>query len=187
MDTNARSGAHWGCRSSGPDAAARNRGSRGAGSSCESDPEDFGFRIAWSLPQASASARGPGNSNRHNPTPTMPDTPDNPSAPPETGAEKPARLMSLDALRGFDMFWIVGADALVEGLRKVSDAGPIHTLATQLEHAQWAGFHFEDLIFPMFVFIVGVSLVFSLGRTIDQEGRAGAMARIVRRALLMYL
>lgn len=95
--------------------------------------------------------------------------------------------MSLDALRGFDMFWIVGADALVEGLRKVSDAGPIHGLAAQLEHAAWAGFHFEDLIFPMFVFMVGVSLVFSLGRTIEQEGRAGAVTRILRRAILLYL
>ena len=91
-----------------------------------------------------------------------------------TPANQPTRLMSLDALRGFDMFWIVGADALVEGLRKVSDNGLVQGLAHQLEHVGWAGFHFEDLIFPMFVFIVGVSLVFSLGRTIEQEGRAGS-------------
>ena len=67
--------------------------------------------------------------------------------------------MSLDALRGFDMFWIVGADALVEGLRKLSDGPVIQGAAKQLEHVAWAGFHFEDLIFPMFVFIVGVSLL----------------------------
>ncbi len=95
--------------------------------------------------------------------------------------------MSLDALRGFDMFWIVGADALVEALRKLSDGRVVQGVAGQLEHASWAGFHFEDLIFPMFVFIVGVSLVFSLTRTIEQEGRAGAVLRIVRRAGLMYL
>src|SRR4029077_19400877 len=91
-----------------------------------------------------------------------------------------------DALRGFDMFWIVGADAIVEALRGVSDAGLIHALADQLEHVPWVGFHFEDLIFPMFVFIVGVSLVFSLSRTIEQEGRGRAMARMVRRSLLLY-
>jgi predicted acyltransferase len=100
---------------------------------------------------------------------------------------RPARLMSLDALRGFDMFWIVGADALVEALRKVSDAGPVRGLAGQLEHTAWQGFHFEDLIFPMFVFIVGVSLVFSLGRALEQGGRRAAVWRIARRAVLLYL
>lgn len=100
---------------------------------------------------------------------------------------KSTRLMSLDALRGFDMFWIVGAGALVESLRKVSDAGWIQGFATQLEHVAWEGFHFEDLIFPMFVFIVGVSLVFSLGRALEQGGRRAAVWRIVRRAALLYL
>jgi len=85
------------------------------------------------------------------------------------------------------MFWIVGAEALVEGLRKVSDNHLMQGLAGQLEHAAWTGFHFEDLIFPMFVFIVGVSLVFSLGRKLEQEGRMGAAGRIARRASLMYL
>ena len=95
--------------------------------------------------------------------------------------------MSLDALRGFDMFWIVGADALVEAWLKISQSGVARGLARQLEHVEWAGFHFEDLIFPMFVFIAGVSLAFSLGRMIEREGRSGAAARIARRAALMYL
>lgn len=85
------------------------------------------------------------------------------------------------------MFWIVGADALLEGLRKAGDNGPLRFVAKQLEHVEWAGFHFEDLIFPMFVFMVGVSLVFSLGRIIEQHGKAGAVARILRRGLLLYL
>ena len=117
----------------------------------------------------------------------MTNSPASPAARAENAAAKPTRLMSLDALRGFDMFWIVGADALVEALRKLSDGRVVQGLAGQLEHASWAGFHFEDLIFPMFVFIVGVSLVFSLTRTIEQEGRMGAVVRIVRRAVLMYL
>ncbi len=105
----------------------------------------------------------------------------------ESTATRSARLMGLDALRGFDMFWIVGADELVKGLRKVSDSGALRGLAGQLEHVAWAGFRFEDLIFPMFVFIVGVSLVFSLSRMIEQEGRRRAAAKIVRRAVLLYL
>jgi len=102
-------------------------------------------------------------------------------------ATKSERLMSLDALRGFDMFWIVGGDVLVESLRKVSDHPVIQELGRQMGHVSWRGFHFEDLIFPMFVFIVGASLVFSLGRTIEQHGRGQAVLRIFRRALLMYL
>ncbi len=97
------------------------------------------------------------------------------------------RLLSLDALRGFDMFWIVGAEDLVDGLRKITDSGPIRVLADQLGHKPWAGFHFEDLIFPLFVFIIGVSLVFSLTKTIAQSGRRTAVIRILRRSALLYL
>ncbi len=100
---------------------------------------------------------------------------------------KTTRLMSLDALRGFDMFWIIGADALLHGLRKASDNEVMQFMARQLEHCDWAGFRFEDLIFPLFVFIVGVSLVFSLSRTIELHGRRAAIVRIIRRAVLMYL
>jgi predicted acyltransferase len=97
------------------------------------------------------------------------------------------RLLSLDALRGFDMFWIVGAEELVRGLQKITETGPIGFVADQLKHQAWAGFHFEDLIFPLFVFIVGVSLVFSLTKTIERSGRRAAIVRILRRFLLLYL
>ena len=106
---------------------------------------------------------------------------------PETPPSKVGRLMSLDALRGFDMFWIVGADALLHGIRKIGDKPSLQFIAEQLDHAAWEGFRFEDLIFPMFVFIVGVSLVFSLGRTMEEHGRKAAVMRVVRRALLLYV
>jgi predicted acyltransferase len=105
------------------------------------------------------------------------------------------RLMSLDALRGFDMFWIIGADSLVYALHRMAEAGG-HAgtgfsvtgfLADQLEHADWQGFHFYDLIFPLFVFMAGISVVFSLGRTIRQEGRAAAVKRVFRRSILLFL
>jgi predicted acyltransferase len=105
----------------------------------------------------------------------------------ESAREGARRLVSLDALRGFDMLWIVGADAVVEALRKTSQNPIIQRLAEQLDHVEWAGFHFEDLIFPMFVFIVGVSLVFSLGRIIEEHGRRTALTRVFRRAVLLYL
>src|SRR5438552_14444582 len=105
-----------------------------------------------------------------------------PSAAPLT-----QRLMSVDALRGFDMFWIIGADSLVAALNRMSHTPVTSFLASQLEHADWEGFHFYDLIFPLFVFIVGVSLVFSLTRTIEGVGRAEALKRIFRRGILLFL
>ena len=95
--------------------------------------------------------------------------------------------MSVDALRGFDMFWIIGADSLVYALNRMSHSGPTSFLADQLEHAEWAGFHFYDLIFPLFVFLVGVSLVFSLTKTIEQAGRAEALKRVFRRGILLFV
>jgi predicted acyltransferase len=102
----------------------------------------------------------------------------------------------LDALRGFDMFWILGADALVYALDRLSksasatpepSSGIASFLAYELKHAEWVGFHFYDLIFPLFVFIVGVSLVFSLQRMVETVGRAEAVKRVIRRGILLYV
>ena len=97
------------------------------------------------------------------------------------------RLVSLDALRGFDMFWILGADALVLALGQLSPSAPVTFLAGQLEHKAWAGFGFYDLIFPLFVFIVGVSLVFSLGQHLARDGRRAVVTRILRRTVVLFL
>ncbi|MGO8929090.1 MAG: acyltransferase family protein [Limisphaerales bacterium] len=97
------------------------------------------------------------------------------------------RLMSVDALRGFDMFWIIGADSLVYALNRMSHTRSTTFLADELEHAEWQGFHFYDLIFPLFVFIAGVSLVFSLTKTIQHVGRAEALKRVFRRSILLFL
>jgi len=96
-------------------------------------------------------------------------------------------LVSLDALRGFDMFWILGADSLVVALGALSQSAPVRVVADQLEHKEWVGFAFYDLIFPLFVFIVGVSLVFSLTQLLARETRGTAVRRILRRAGLLFL
>ena len=85
--------------------------------------------------------------------------------------------MSLDVLRGFDMFWILGADAVVLALGALLDNPVGHALAGQMEHKVWAGFACYDLIFPLFVFISGVSLVFALPKTLAQLGRGGTIWR----------
>lgn len=104
-----------------------------------------------------------------------------------------SRLISLDALRGFDMFWIVGAEGLVKGLDTISAsgitgiAGVTEFLNHQLKHKAWAGFAFEDLIFPLFVFMMGVAMVFSLTKILNSEGRAIAHKRLFRRFVLLFL
>jgi len=99
----------------------------------------------------------------------------------------PARLASLDALRGFDMFWILGADSLVTALGERNGSAPARWLAGQLDHKPWAGFTFYDLIFPLFLFIAGVSLVYSLNRQLAEAGRAGAVRRVLRRGSLLLV
>lgn len=99
---------------------------------------------------------------------------------------EPKRLRSIDALRGFDMFWIIRGDRLCKEIGIWLDK-PL--LVQQFEHVKWNGFRFYDLIFPLFLFIVGVVLPFSLAKysepnaaTID---RRHAYGRIVRRTLLL--
>jgi predicted acyltransferase len=105
---------------------------------------------------------------------------------PTSAAPETKRLASLDILRGFDMFWILGADSLVYALNRMSQSGPTRFLATQLEHAEWAGFRFYDLIFPLFIFIMGVSTVYSLTKVLAREGRAAAAKKVVVRGLLLF-
>ena len=106
---------------------------------------------------------------------------------PAVPAPESQRLTSLDVLRGFDMFWILGADAFVYALNRMSQSAPTKFFATQLDHAEWAGFTFYDLIFPLFVFIMGVSTVFSLTKIIEREGRAAAVKRVVIRGVLLFV
>src|SRR5580765_6532078 len=105
-----------------------------------------------------------------------------------TNANPPShRYISLDVLRGFDMFWIIGGDLVIRALPKIRASPFTEGLAAQMEHCEWAGFHFYDLIFPMFVFIVGASLVFSMSRMVKQAGRVAAIKRIARRSIILFL
>lgn len=97
------------------------------------------------------------------------------------------RLASLDALRGFDMFWIIGAEPLVHALMKTSDANWAKAISRQLTHKDWEGFAFYDLIFPLFIFIVGISIVFSLNQSLETHGKAKTLRRIFVRSSILYL
>ena len=104
--------------------------------------------------------------------------------PPAPGS---GRLMSLDALRGFDMLWIMGGDSIGHAAATIA-AGPVtKALADQLDHVAWEGFRFYDLIFPLFVFMSGISLVYSLSKARAEQGKDAAMIRLFRRSALLYL
>lgn len=75
------------------------------------------------------------------------------------------RLHSLDALRGLDMLIILGLDALILLLAsKNPENGFLQEAARQMTHARWEGLHLYDLVFPVFVFISGASMSFSLAK-----------------------
>jgi predicted acyltransferase len=96
------------------------------------------------------------------------------------------RLLSLDALRGFDMFWIIGGEEIFAALAKVTDHPLAHWWSHQLHHVAWAGFQALDLVFPLFVFIAGVAIPFALTRKLEQgEPRKRLVLKVLRRAGLL--
>ncbi|HRK35583.1 MAG TPA: heparan-alpha-glucosaminide N-acetyltransferase domain-containing protein [Candidatus Hydrogenedentes bacterium] len=107
--------------------------------------------------------------------------------PGSTGIARAGRVLSVDALRGFDMLWIAGADGLIQAIARISESPVARFFSSQLRHVRWQGFVFYDLIFPLFVFLVGMSIVFSLDRIIEKEGIRAAHMRILRRFALLYL
>lgn len=97
------------------------------------------------------------------------------------------RIASIDALRGFDMFWITGGDALMYHLSKAFPVTATVMLARQFQHVEWEGFRFYDLIFPLFVFIVGLVLPFSLTRRLESgANRRDLYKHAVRRLFLLF-
>lgn len=105
---------------------------------------------------------------------------------PGTTASK--RVVSIDALRGFDMFWIIGGDYLFKAIFALIGTGWALSLESQLEHATWHGFRAYDLIFPLFLFIVGASMPFSISKRLDRGDSPKNLYRhIIQRALVLVL
>lgn len=91
------------------------------------------------------------------------------------------RLYSLDALRGFDMFWIIGAEDIVHGLSKVTHAPFFESFSNQLRHPSWDGFTMYDLIFPLFIFLAGVSTPYSIGKALE----SGVSKKVLLKKILL--
>jgi predicted acyltransferase len=108
------------------------------------------------------------------------------------GVLAPRRVVSVDALRGFSFIGILGGDGIAWSLGEMSDgksgilgdAGAF--VRDQFSHVEWEGFSFYDLIFPLFIFVTGVSIVFSLTYLVEREGKGAAYRRVLRRSFLLF-
>jgi len=98
------------------------------------------------------------------------------------------RLYSLDALRGFDMFWIMGAEEIFHKLYEATGSPFWGAISLQLTHPDWNGFHFYDLIFPLFLFLAGVATPYSIGRELEKgKSKSELLLRVVKRGLILVL
>jgi len=99
-----------------------------------------------------------------------------------------SRVLSIDALRGFDMFWIIGGGAALSVLPRIWDHPITQTIERQLEHVEWQGFHFEDLIYPLFIFVVGAVLPFSISRRLEKtQSVARVYLHVIKRTVALIL
>jgi len=126
----------------------------------------------------------------------------------DTAQPKKARLLSLDALRGFDMFWIISGEEIFHGFAGVvkdkyhlsqnhidwqistnANLSVIERIAVgisnQLRHSPWNGFTFYDLIFPLFIFIAGISMPFSYNK--PGASKQQILGKLAKRTLILLL
>jgi predicted acyltransferase len=97
------------------------------------------------------------------------------------------RLESLDALRGFNMFWIIGAERIADAFSRLNITGA-HFLSIQLNHRAWNGFSFYDLIYPMFIYVAGVSVSFAIEHRRERgELPFKILCKILTRTVLFFL
>jgi len=94
----------------------------------------------------------------------------------------------LDALRGFDMFWIIGGSWLVLGLAKAGRGEVWDQLAQQFHHVPWEGFRIIDLVMPLFLFIVGAAMPFSFAKRLVRGDSKGKLWKhLIWRVVILFL
>ena len=96
------------------------------------------------------------------------------------------RLVSLDALRGFDMCWILGLGEVMNALLIGVPGQMSRGISSQLEHVDWAGFRAFDLIFPLFLFVAGASMAIALPRRLMRESKLKVARHLIVRAMILF-
>lgn len=102
--------------------------------------------------------------------------------------EENKRLLSLDILRGFDLFMLVGLQPILRQFLITLNSSALNsTLLYQLDHVQWKGFTAWDLVMPLFLFMSGVTMPFSLPKYLRQHSNIALWKRVLKRVLLLWL
>lgn len=97
------------------------------------------------------------------------------------------RLESLDALRGFDLFFLVALGPLAHSLARAADAGWLNEGMWAFSHVRWEGFSPWDLIMPLFLFMSGASMPFALSRYKGVSDKKALFRRLSKRILLLWI
>ena len=107
------------------------------------------------------------------------------SANQSKGADQ--RLVCVDALRGFDMLWIIGGSEVIITFAKATNIAFLSNIAVHFDHS-WGQFHFYDLIQPLFLFIVGVVMPVSFKKRVAHgETKKSLYTHILKRVFLLYI
>lgn len=97
------------------------------------------------------------------------------------------RLESLDALRGFDLFCLVVLEDLVHKLGGAIDAPWYQPVVDAFTHKTWEGFSPWDLVMPLFMFMAGVTIPFSMEKYRQPGKQKELWRRLTRRVVLLWI
>lgn len=110
------------------------------------------------------------------------------TSPPSRAQLLTPRLTSVDTLRGFTMFFIIGGGKIFTSLHDLWPNSVTETLAENMEHAGWAGFYFYDQIFPLFLFLVGLLIpTVILGGKEKGKTNHQLLAHVSKRTIVLIL
>ena len=101
--------------------------------------------------------------------------------------QQPQRLESLDVLRGFDLFMLVGLETAIHQLASAVDTPLFHSFMWCFTHVDWEGFSSWDLVMPLFMFMSGITIPFALSRYKHTNNQTSVYRRILKRVILLWI
>lgn len=99
----------------------------------------------------------------------------------------PQRIAAIDALRGFDMFWLTGGLAIFLAASRLAWNPLPEWVTYHTGHVPWIGFAAWDLVMPLFIFIVGAAMPFSIGKAVTQSPKWKIYLKILKRFALLFI
>lgn len=97
------------------------------------------------------------------------------------------RLESLDVLRGFDLFLLVGLEMVMHHLSTAVNTPEFHSFMWLFTHVDWEGFSTWDLVMPLFMFMSGITIPFALSRYKCEADKLLVYKRILKRVVLLWI